>query len=53
MIMLKDIGADPVPNYTRDIKGHCPLGRLPLCPDPMHPQNSRRAASSFQPPGRR
>ena len=27
MIILKDVGVDPVPNYTRDIK----QGRLSLC----------------------
>ena len=32
MIILKDIGVDPVPNYTRDIKkGYCTLGCLPAC----------------------
>jgi catechol 2,3-dioxygenase-like lactoylglutathione lyase family enzyme len=32
MIIPKDIGVDPVPNYTRDIKkGIAPLGRFPSC----------------------
>jgi len=32
-IMLKDVGVDPVPNYTRDIKKrYCPLGHLPSSP---------------------
>jgi catechol 2,3-dioxygenase-like lactoylglutathione lyase family enzyme len=35
MIILKDIGVDPVPNYTRDIKKrHCTLGRLRSCSGP-------------------
>jgi catechol 2,3-dioxygenase-like lactoylglutathione lyase family enzyme len=33
MIMFKDVGVDPVPNYTRDIKqGHRSLGRVSPCP---------------------
>lgn len=32
MIILKDIGVDPVPNYTRDIKKRdCPLGCIYPC----------------------
>jgi len=31
MIILKDIGVDPIPNNTRYQKRHCPLGRLPSC----------------------
>ena len=35
MIMLKDIGVDPVPNYTKDIKqGHAPWDAYLFVPDP-------------------
>jgi catechol 2,3-dioxygenase-like lactoylglutathione lyase family enzyme len=35
MIMLKDIGVDPVPNYTRDIKkGFAPWDAYLYVPDP-------------------
>ena len=49
MIMLKDVGVDPVPNYTRDVKKgiarwdaylHVPIRT-------RWRQNSRRAMSSF------
>ena len=49
MIMFKDVGVDPVPNYTRDVKKASPAGT----PTSMFPirtrwrQNSRRAMSSF------
>jgi catechol 2,3-dioxygenase-like lactoylglutathione lyase family enzyme len=34
-IMLKDIGVDPIPNYTRDIKqGHAPWDAYVYVPDP-------------------
>ena len=37
MIMFKDVGIDPVPNYTRDVnKGTAPLGCLPPCPRSGH-----------------
>jgi len=34
-IMLKDIGVEPIPNYTRDIKkGHAPWDAYVYVPDP-------------------
>jgi hypothetical protein len=34
-IMFKDIGVDPVPNYTKDIKqGHAPWDAYVFVPDP-------------------
>jgi catechol 2,3-dioxygenase-like lactoylglutathione lyase family enzyme len=34
-IMLKSIGVDPIPNYTRDIKqGHAPWDAYVYAPDP-------------------
>jgi catechol 2,3-dioxygenase-like lactoylglutathione lyase family enzyme len=34
-IMFKDIGVDPIPNYTRDIKqGHAPWDAYVYVPDP-------------------
>jgi uncharacterized glyoxalase superfamily protein PhnB len=35
MIMMKEIGVDPIPNYTRDIKqGHAPWDAYCYVPDP-------------------
>ena len=49
MIMLKDVGVDPVPNYTRDIKKALPAGTLTCMSRILMRwrQNSRRAMSSF------
>ena len=49
MIMFKDVGVDPVPNYTRDIKqGIARWARISMSRIPTRwPQNSRRAMSSF------
>src|SRR5205809_7186156 len=49
MIMLKAVGVDPVPNYTRDIRKALPAGtRTFMSQTLMHwRQNSRRGMSSF------
>ena len=49
MIMFKDVGVDPVPNYTRDIKSVSPDG-TPTSMSPIRMrwrQSSPRARSSF------
>jgi hypothetical protein len=49
MIMLKDIGVDPLPNYKRDVKKVSPAGTLiSISRILMHWRpNLRRAMSSF------
>jgi hypothetical protein len=49
MIMFKDVGVDPVPNYTRDIKKVSPAGtRISMSQTRTRwRQNSCRATSSF------
>ena len=52
--MLKDVGVDPVPNYTRDIKKGIArreaLGRIPQCPgsDALAAEFSSRDVAFFQ-----
>ena len=48
MIMLKAIGVDPLPNYTRDIKQGWPAGMRTFMSPIQMPwlQSSRRAMSS-------
>ena len=50
MIMLKDIGVDPLPNYKRDVKKASPVGTLTFTSlILMHWRpNLRRAMSSFR-----
>jgi len=54
MIILKAIGVDPVPNYTRDIKQGIDVGMLIyMFQILMHwPQNSCRGMSSFLKPSK-
>lgn len=52
MIMLKDIGVDPVPNYTRDIKkGFAPWDAYVYTPDPdaLAAEFASRGVSFFRP----
>ena len=52
MIMLKDIGVDPVPNYTRDIKkgiARWDAYLLVLDPDALAAEFSLRNVDFFQP----
>jgi RimJ/RimL family protein N-acetyltransferase/catechol 2,3-dioxygenase-like lactoylglutathione lyase family enzyme len=52
MIMLKAIGVEPIPNYTRDIKqGHAPWDAYLYVPDPdaLAAEFSSRNVDFFQP----
>ncbi len=52
MIMLKDIGVDPIPNYTRDIKkGFAPWDAYLYVPDPdaLAAEFSQRNVEFFRP----
>jgi catechol 2,3-dioxygenase-like lactoylglutathione lyase family enzyme len=52
MIMMKSIGVDPVPNYTRDIKkGNAPWDAYLYVPDPdaLAAEFSSRNVGFFQP----
>lgn len=54
MIMLKDIGVDPVPNYTKDIKrGHAPWDAYLFVPDPdaMAEEFASRGVEFWKPIG--
>ncbi|WP_052273338.1 VOC family protein [Flavihumibacter solisilvae] len=52
MIMMKDIGVDPIPNYTRDIKkGFAPWDAYLYVPDPdaLAAEFSSRNVEFFKP----
>lgn len=52
MIMMKDIGVDPIPNYTRDIKkGFAPWDAYLYVPDPdaLAAEFSSRNVEFFRP----
>lgn len=52
MIMLKDIGVDPIPNYTRDIKkGIARWDAYVYVPDPdsLYTEYSSRGVEFFEP----
>jgi catechol 2,3-dioxygenase-like lactoylglutathione lyase family enzyme len=51
-IMFKDIGVDPVPNYTKDIKqGHAPWDAYVYVPDPdaLAAEFQSRGVTLFKP----
>jgi catechol 2,3-dioxygenase-like lactoylglutathione lyase family enzyme len=54
MIMMKAIGVDPIPNYTRDIKqGHAPWDAYIYVPDPdaLAEEFKSRGVKLFRPLG--
>jgi catechol 2,3-dioxygenase-like lactoylglutathione lyase family enzyme len=54
MIMMKAIGVDPIPNYTRDIKqGHAPWDAYIYVPDPdaLAAEFKSRGVKLFRPLG--